>query len=152
MISVSSKNPHAPLPIVIPEAKIALAQSVSESVPTDSLAFEIVNFAESNLWIKALHLVNDHGIPETSVPAIREWAERSFRLNETTQRASQLREGKIDRSACMETNRKAGATAMLYDLSNVYLLLQDFHLSGIEVSLPDNDSALDQFTLKGTAS
>lgn len=146
---MSSTDTPAPINLVTPDEKLDLALKVAENVPVENRAFDDINFVESQLWIQALRLVNDHGIPQGTDPATRTWAERSFRLNESTQHAKALREGRIDRAACMEINRRYGSVEMLASLQNLYLLLQDFHLSDIEVSLPENDKALNRFLLEG---
>lgn len=146
---MSSTDTPAPIDLVTPDEKLDLALKVAENVPVESRAFDDINFVESQLWIQALRLVNDHGIPQGTDQATRTWAERSFRLNESTQQAKALREGRIDRAACMEINRRYGSVEMLASLQNLYLLLQDFHLSDIEVSLPENDKALDRLLLEG---
>lgn len=140
----------APLPLDLPEGNLALAVKAAPRVTVEDLAFARINFAESELWIQMLRLINTHGIPADTDPEIRGWAEMSFRLNEDTHKARQLRAGNIARAECMETNRRLGPLETVLSMVNLYRLLQSFHLTGVEVRLPDNEAALERFILQGT--
>ena len=121
-----STNTSPETSLLIPDTEIARALEVANDVPVASLAFSILNFAESELWIKLLHLINDHGIPQNADPETRAWSVNSFRLLEDTLQARKLREGLINRPACIEINRKAGSVELVLSLRQLYLLLQAF--------------------------
>lgn len=149
--TMPSETAPAPLPLNLPEEKLILAVKAAPQIAVEDLAFARINFAESELWIQVLRLINTHGIPAGTDHEIRKWAEMSFRLNEDTHKARQLRAGNIARAECMEINRRLGPLETVLSLINLYRLLQSFHLNGVTVRLPDNDTVLDRFILHGTA-
>lgn len=126
----------------IPYDLIDTARTKIENIPIESDAFEMLNFAESSLWMRTLTIVNDHGLPDTLSPKLTAWATASFRLGEDTKLADQLRRDRVDRSYCMNVNRKAGSKQTLTDLHNGYLILQAYRDLGVEVDMPDSAFAL----------
>lgn len=147
--TMSPEHAAPETPLEIPEAGLARAREVAAGVSVDSLAFARLNFAESELWIKALHLVNRNGVPESADPETRSWAEHSFRLLEDTRQARDLRKGLINRPECMAINRRAGSPETVDSLDRLYRLLQAFHADGITVELPDHGKALERFIRAG---
>ena len=88
-------------------------------------------------------------LPQNADPETRAWSVNSFRLLEDTLQARKLREGLINRPACIEINRKAGSVELVLSLRQLYLLLQAFHDSGVAVEAPDHQKALDRFIRAG---
>ena len=98
--------------------------------------FELLNFAESSFWLRALALVNDHGLPQGISEELTAWANAVFRLQEQTKLAGHLRKGRISRSASMQRNRDQGASETLIDLRNAHLLLEVYQAEGIDLEMP----------------
>lgn len=140
----------SPSELLIPRVLLKEAAKYADTVPQNSKAFTLMNFAESNLWMQSLALLNAHGMPQVTTE-VRRWATSSFRLDQDNAQAKALRNGKINRQQCMETNRVAGAAAMLEDLSQNYELLAAFHALDhfVDVDIHDMNALLDTFISEG---
>lgn len=127
----------------IEESNTALLQLIEEvggrisEITVGSVNFEMLNFAESLLWLHALGLVNERGLPENIESDLTDWAVGSFRLEESTQKARALRKGLVLRKECMETNRSQGVEGTWGDLMGSYLLLVAFQKFDSNVVIPE---------------
>lgn len=129
----------------LPEDLSLLISEVSrdaDKLRVDGYHFDMLNFAESSLWLSTLELINERGIPETADEELASWATMSFRLAESTAKAAKLRNGWVSRKDCMTTNRAQGAEAALKDLQYSYRLLTLFQKQDAEVTIPDFISTL----------